>query len=103
MLDSGENSPVLEASTHPNRDGLPANVRAALCTAKELFSTAKQQSMVMLQALYMRIQFGLEEECRDKEKQNVSQEVLLKWKELGSMRTEDLYINFALELALQNN
>lgn len=94
---------MLETSTHPNRDGLPANVRAALRTAKELFSTTNQQNMVMLQALYMRIQFGIEEECPENEKQNVSQEVLLKWKELGSMRTEDLYINFALELASQNN
>ena len=53
MLDSGENSPVLEASTHLNKDGLPANVRAALRTAKELFSTTSQQNMTMLRALYM--------------------------------------------------
>ena len=93
------------AATHAGNAGeLPENVRAALMKAKEVVEAKKanMRDMELLYALYLRIQFGFEETCDEKQKEGVDSKVLEKWKGLDSKRVEDLYIDFASELALRS-
>ena len=107
MLDEAEEVfPRMDnAATHAgNGNELPENVRAALTKAKEAVEAKKTNmaGMEWLYALYLRIQFGFEETCDEKQKEGVDSKVLEMWKGLDSKRVEDLYIDFASELALRS-
>ena len=85
--------------------GLPANLQAALNTAKELFSTATSKEadrMTLLHALYLRILYGNSVNCPEDLLTSIPIAVLKKWKELNQMGREKLYINFVVELHSQN-
>ena len=83
---------------------LPENVRAALEKAKEVVEAKRSspRDIELLKALYLRIQFGFEELSDEKEKEGVDKAVVELWKRLDSKRVEDLYIDFASELALRS-
>lgn len=84
---------------------LPANLQAALNTAKELFSTVPSKEadrMTPLHAYYLRILYGKEEECPPEVLKRLTPPVLQKWREIDNMGRETLYINFVVELASQN-
>lgn len=107
MLDEAEEVfPRMDnAATYAgNGNELPENVRAALTKAKEAVEAKKTNmaGMELLYALYLRIQFGFEEACDEKQKEGVDSKVLEMWKGLDSKRVEDLYIDFASELALRS-
>ena len=107
MLDEAEEVfPRMDnAAAHAgNGNELPENVRAALTKAKEAVEAKKTNmaGMELLYALYLRIQFGFEETCDEKQKEGVDSKVLEMWKGLDSKRVEDLYIDFASELALRS-
>lgn len=87
-----------------NNGELPENLLSALTKAKSVVETnsSNMHDLALLHALYLRIQFGFEEECDEKQKEGVDGEVMELWKGLDSTRVEDLYIDFASELALRS-
>ena len=87
-----------------NNGELPENLLSALTKAKSVVETnsSNMHDLALLHALYLRIQFGFEEECDEKQKEGVNGEVMELWKGLDSTRVEDLYIDFASELALRS-
>ena len=87
-----------------NNGELPENLLSALTKAKSVVETnsSNMHDLALLHALYLRIQFGFEEECDEKQKEGVDGEVMELWKRLDSKRVEDLYIDFASELALRS-
>ena len=84
---------------------LPENLRAALDTAKELFTSVDGKAidrMSTLHALYMQIRFGDYDGATEETKSALPRDVAVMWSTLHGVSRESLYFKFAAELASQN-
>ena len=57
--------------------------------------------MISLHALYMQILYGDVDLAEEKKRQLVDNKVMEEWKTLKGMKREQLYVKFALELAVR--